>query len=161
MEKYKVGKIVNTFGLKGELKVLFDEYVKLNEFFIGGVETKFKCEKQIDSKKFTKVKMQGFDDINQVTQFIGRDIFIESEAESEILDEDEYYVDDLIGSNLFDGEKFLGTIIDVENYGASDIFVFESDGKEMRVPFVLDYFENIDIKNKTIKITKKFYEGAV
>ena len=161
MEKFCVGKIVNTFGLKGELKVLFKNYVKLKKLTMSGIDRVFECEKQIDSKKFVKIKLKGYDDINDVTNFIGRDIYVESEQDDEVLGQDEYYVEDLIGSKIFDGEKLIGIITDVENFGATDIFVFENDNKEMRVPFVLDFFESIDTKNKAIKVTKKFYEGAV
>lgn len=159
MEKICVGKIVNTFGLKGDLKVLLNQEVNLKNFFIGNTNSSFECEKQIDNKKFVKIKLKGYDDINQVTQFVGKNIYVDS-VKDEKLAENEYYISDLIGSKLFDGEKLIGEITDVENFGATDIFVFEDNGKEMRVPFVLDFFESIDTEQKVIKVTKKFYEGV-
>ena len=155
-----VGRIVNTFGLKGELKVLMDNYVKLDEFYIDGIDTKFKCEKQVDKKGYVKIKMYGYDDINLVTQFVGLKIFAE-EFKTQELGEDEYLVSDLIGLKIFFENQELGTITAVENFGATDIFVFEKDKEEHRVPFVLDFFEKIDTQNKTIVATKKFFEGAI
>ena len=160
MEKLYVGKIVNTFGLKGELKVLMDNYVELDEFFIDGYDEVFKCEKQVDKKGYVKIKMYAYDDINLVMQFIGKKIYAKNVAKVE-LQEDEYLVTDLVGSKLFDGQTEIGTITNVENFGATDIFVYEQNGEEHRVPFVLDFFEDINTKQKTIKVTKKFYEGAV
>ena len=49
----------------------------------------------------------------------------------------------------------------MENFGATDILVLEFDGKEARVPFVHDFFEDIDVKNKKIIISNRFFEGFV
>lgn len=155
-----VGKIVNTFGLKGELKVLFNQDVKLNIFYISGYNEEFECEKQVVTKKFVKIKIHGFDDINQVVPFVGRNIEL-SQEESEKLEDDEYLVSDLIGSKIFYKQNEIGVVTNVENFGASDILVFESDGKEMRVPLVADFFELVDLKNKTINASDKFFEGTV
>ena len=129
MEKMVVGKIVNTFGLRGELKVLMPNYVKLDEFFIDGYENTFKCEKQVDKKGYVKIKMYAYDDINLVMQFVGRNILANSFVQEE-LEEDEYLVADLIGSKLFDGQTEIGTITGVENFGSTDIFVYENNGEE-------------------------------
>ena len=60
---------------------------------------------------------------------------------------------------LVNGKK--AKITAVENYGATDILVFELDGAEMQIPFVLDFFDNIDIQNKTLVASEHFFEGAV
>ena len=166
MENQVIGKIVNTFGLRGELKVLTEnrEYQKfdnLKEFFIDGFEEKFVVEKIIVKKdQFIKLKIKGYDDINQVTKFKNRNIFVK-ETQKKDLEEGEYLVEDLIGCQLFNGKDFLATLVDVENFGATDIFVLNINGKEARIPFVSDYIKNIDIENKRIDITEHFYEGLV
>ena len=160
MEKIKVGKIVNTFGLKGELKVLLNQNVTLDEIYIAGFDEKFRCEKQVDTHKFVKIKFFGYDDINQVLQFVNRDIFVLN-MQNEALSDDEYLVTDLVNSKIYLSEKELGKITGVENFGATDILVFECDGKEMRVPFIAEFFDLIDPKNKILKANEKIFEGVV
>lgn len=160
MEKIVVGKIVNTFGLRGELKVLMNQNIKLDEFFIEGYENTFKCEKQVNKKGYVKIKIYAYDDINIVMPFVNHNILVDHIG-SEKLEENEYLVSDLIGSKILNGETEIGIITNVENFGATDILVFEQDGKEHRVPFVLDFFEKIEPKQKILFITEKFFEGAV
>ena len=160
MEKIYVGQIVNTFGLDGQLKVLMDDYVKLDEFYIDGFDTVFKCQKQVDNKKFVKIKMYGYDDINNVLLFVGRKIYLKEKA-VETLGENEYLKTDLIGSKIVLDGKVLGEVIDVENFGASDILVFDDNGKECRVPFVFEFFNEIKINEKILVASEKFFEGAV
>lgn len=166
MEKIKIGKIVNTFGLKGELKVLpeqnFDrEFKNLDKFWINGCDDCFVCEKiSIKNGQFVKIKIQGYDDINQVLKFKNKDILVNGFKAKE-LEEGEYLTEDLIGSKLYHNNKEIAVILNVENFGASDILVLNMDKKEARVPFLSRFFEKIDPKNKILVITEQFFEGLV
>ena len=160
----KLGKIVNFFGLKGELKVLpnsVSDFENLDKFYISGFDEEFKTEKvTIKDNRFVKLKIEGFDDINDIEKFKGRDIIIASKKEKQ-LGADEYLMADLIGCNLIYKNKVIGTLTDVENFGASDIFVFLENNEEKRVPFVGDFIDKIDIKNKKIFVTENFYNGVI
>lgn len=159
MKKIVVGKIVNTFGLKGELKVLMQNITKLDEFFVEGFDGKFKCEKQVDKKGYVKIKIVGYDDINQVMQFLNHNIVIEIDAKN--LEDGQYLISDLIGSKIVFKGKQLGVITDVENFGATDILVYKSNGAEHRVPLVEHFFDKISPEEKTLIASDKFFEGAV
>ena len=160
----KIAKIVNTHGLKGQLKLLpvIDNnkiFHDLKTFEISGYFDKFECEKITKKDNMYLLKILGYDDINQVEKFKGKDLFVE---QVEIkLEEGQYLVEDLIGSKLLFEDKQIGIIKNVVNYGASDIFVFEDGKKEMSVPFVDEFFDEIDVKNKTIVVNKHFFEGVV
>ena len=160
----KIGKIVNSFGLKGELKVLpntASDFDSLDKFYISGFDDEFKAEKiTIKDNRFVKLKIIGYDDINDIEKFKGRDIIIASKKEQE-LKEDEFLTTDLIGCDLIYKNKVVGTLTDVENFGASDIFVFLENDQEKRVPFVSDFIDNVDIKNKKIFVTENFYDGVI
>ena len=165
MSKIVVGKIVNTFGLKGDLKVLpqdkiFDSISDLKEFWIDGFENVFVCEKISYNGKFAKLKIVGYDDINLVLMFKNKDILIDEKNERK-LGEDEYLTMDIIGSKVFDKDKQIGEIVDVENFGATDILVLNLEGREARVPFVQKFFEVINPKEKLFVISKHFFEGVV
>ena len=166
MENFKIGKIVNTFGLKGELKVLAENgfennFKNLKKFWIKGFDNEFVCENvSIKNGQFVKLKIKGYDDINNVLVFKNKDIYIEEFLEQK-LEEGEYLTEDLIGSKLFEGDNEIATIVEIENFGATDILVLSMQGKEARVPFVSNFFEKIDPKNKKLVITKSIYEGLV
>ena len=166
MENRIIGKIVNTFGLRGELKVLaenkqYGQFYNLKEFFIDGFDERFLVEKIVIKKdQFAKLKIRGYDDINQVEKFKNHTVFVK-ETQNKDLKEGEYLVEDLIDCKLYNNEECIATLVDVENFGATDIFVLDVAGREARVPFVSDFIKNIDIKNKKIEITEHFYEGLV
>ena len=164
MSKVIYGKIVNTFGIKGELKVLmsssnFSLLKSLDDFNIDGFEETFKCEKISNNGKFVKLKIFGYDDINLVEIFKNHDILINFEEKS--LKTNQFLTKDLIGAKLVDDKNEIATVKDVQNFGATDILVLNVNGKEMQVPFVDEYIGDVDIKTKTINITKNFYEGLV
>ena len=164
MSKIVFGKIVNTFGIKGELKVLmsssnFSLLKPLDDFFIDGFDEIFKCERISNNGKFVKIKIFGFDDINLVEIFKNHDIVINCEQKE--LKDNQFLTADLIGAKLVDGKKEIAEVKDVQNFGATDILILNVSGKEMQVPFVDEYIGDVDIKTKTINITKNFYEGLV
>lgn len=165
MEKVKVGKIVNTIGLKGQLKFLLScpnaGIIKpKTKIFVGQFEDEFECEKFVKkADNIYNLKLAGLDDINLVEKFKNCDVFVEHSKQN--LNADEFFVDDLVGCQIiFDGKPF-GVVTDVENFGASDIIVFESDGIEHRVPFVSTYIGNVDTEKKQIFATQNFLEGVV
>ena len=166
MEKYKIGRIVNTFGLKGELKVLPEkglenDFKKLDKFWVKGFDEDFVCEKVvIKPNQFIKLKIKGYDDINLVLKFRNKDVLVEGFGKIE-LEDGEYLTEDLIGSKIYQNGKEIATIIEVENFGATDILVLSMQDKEARVPFVSNFFELIDPKNKRLDITECFFEGLV
>lgn len=163
-KKIVIAKIVNTIGLKGELRVIADKsnaerLYNVQEVFIEGFNEKFKISKVRPAGKNLAIKLQGYDVIEQVEKFKGRDILLDAENDFVLL-QDEYYIEDLLNcSILVDGK--LAKIVAVDNYGATDIFTFELDGKEMQIPFVLDFFEKIDVENKILVASKQFFEGVV
>lgn len=164
IQQKKIGKIVNSFGLKGELKILpnsANDFENLDMFYISGFDQEFKVEKSIiKDNRFVKLKIFGYDDINDIEKFKGHDIIIASKKEKQ-LGVDEYLTENLIGCNLIYNNKVVGQITEVENFGASDIFVFIENKEEKRVPFVDEFIDKIDIKNKKIFVTENFYDGVI
>ena len=159
-----IAKIVNTHGLKGQLKILpiVDDKVVfdgLKKFEISGVLEQFECEKIVKSGNVYLLKMVGYDDINLVEKYKGHEIVIE---QTEVqLSKNQYFVSDLIGCEIMFENKVVGKIKAVENYGASDILVFADGKKEMSVSFVDYFFDKIDVENKVLVANDHFFEGVV
>ena len=158
MEKLKVGKIVGTHALKGEVKVRSDSDFEEERFKKGNIlwiETKgdFKevTIKQVRQHKGNYlVLFEGLEDINLVEPY--KQCFIYGEKDDSLLDEDEYYYDDLIGCKVVDEEHHeLGKVIDIMNNTRQDILRIEGKMKGL-IPYVDAFIKDVDIKNEIIVV---------
>lgn len=156
----QVGVIASTHGIRGEVKVfpttedaqrfLDLEYVLLDT---GADKKKLKIQGVKFFKKFAILKFQGIDNINDIEKYKGRGLWIPREEGLE-LDEDEYYIADLLGMEveLEDG-TFFGTLKDVMETGANDVYVVNTrEGKEVLLPAIKECILEVDIENNKMKI---------
>ena len=129
----KVGVITTTHGVRGEVKVypttdeperfLDLEYVLLDT----GKELRRLDIKNVRFfKNLVILKFDGIDNINDIEKYKGRDLWIPRE-EAQELDEDEYYIADLLGMKVLleDGSEF-GTLKNVMETGANDVYIVDS-----------------------------------
>ena len=139
----KVGVITTTHGIRGEVKVYpttdADRFLDLEYVLLDTGREKRKLE--IENVKYFKnlviLKFRGIDNINDIEMYKKRELWIPRE-EAQELEEDEYYIADLIGMDvvLEDGSKF-GTLKDVMETGANDVYVVEdTKGEEILLPAI-------------------------
>ena len=84
--------------------------------------------------------------INDVEKYINYDIYTIQELE---LDEDDYYIDDLIGLDVYNEQNILiGKVVDVISIPSNDILEVETKDKKILIPFINDYI--IEINDKII-----------
>lgn len=153
-EIFKIGKIINTHGIKGEVKVypLTDDvtkFKKLKNVLIDGKE------RTIVGVKFQKdrviLKIEGIDTMNDAETYKEKYIEIFRSSEPQ-LDEDTYYIVDLIGCDVFDTDDVeLGKIFDVISTPSNDVYWIK-EPKELLIPVLKDIVLDIDINNKKIVI---------
>ena len=152
-EKLEIGKIVNTFGIKGEVKVYpytddINQFKKIKKVYINNEE------KEIESVKFHKnnviLKIKGIDNMTEAENL--RNTVIEANRSNKKLPENTYYIADLIDLDVYtDENNFLGKVKDIYNTGANDIYSIETpEGKEILLPAIKDVIKQIDIQNKKI-----------
>lgn len=144
--KIEVGKYVNTFGIKGEIKIFpYVEYLdKLNYIYLDN--KKMEIKKLRFKKNVAIVKLKGIDDINEIEPLKGKIVTID-ESDKPELPEGTYYNEDLIGMEVYtDDEKYLGKLDDVFNTGANDIYQVG----DILLPVIDDVVKKIDIKNNKI-----------
>ncbi len=152
-EKLEIGKIVNTFGIKGEVKVYpytddINQFKKIKKVYINNEE------KEIESVKFHKnnviLKIKGIDNMTEAENL--RNTVIEANRSNKKLPENTYYIADLIDLDVYtDENNFLGKVKDIYNTGANDIYSIETpEGKEILLPAIKDVIKQIDIENKKI-----------
>lgn len=152
MSKTYIGKIVGTFGIKGELKV-YSESDFIEERFKKGNEIILKSNKteitvKVSSCRIHKnnvlITINELYNINDVEKYISYDIYTLQELE---LDEDEYYIDDLVGLEVYNDKNVLiGKVIDVISIPSNDILEVEKNGKKVLIPFINDYIVEINDK---------------
>lgn len=150
----RVGKIVNTHGLKGEVKVipLTDDPKRYNELefvIIDGAERKIQgCKYQKDR---VIVKVEGIDSIEEAEKYKNK--YMEIPREYAVpLEEDTYYIADIIGCLVYDTDgKNLGEVYDVIQTKNNDVYWIRKP-KELLIPVLLDIVTDIDIDNKKITI---------
>ena len=168
MDNYlEIGKIVNSYGLKGFIKVLpltdnIKRYELLKTIFIDyrkNLET-FDIEEVKYHKNFVLLKLKGLDDINQVEKY--KESYIKIDRKDGVkLPKDSYYIVDLIGLNVetIEGEP-LGKIDDIFPTGSNDVYVVKNElGKQILIPAIKSVVKEIDIENKKVKV--QLIEGLV
>ena len=142
----RVGVIINTFGVKGEVKIYpdIDYFDELERVFIEGKE--YKIEKLRDQKGIIIAKFEGIDDINQIESLKNEEVMIALEDRPE-LPEGKHYVGDLLGLEVIteDGQV-LGTLDNIYNTGANDIY----EVGEILLPATDEVIKQIDMENKKI-----------
>ncbi|MFQ8601690.1 MAG: ribosome maturation factor RimM [Anaerovoracaceae bacterium] len=164
MEKIKIGKIVNAVGLRGEVKVY--NYSDSEEVYertpeIYAEDKLLKVENVRVQKNMVILKLSGIDDRNEAEAAKGVELYI-TESDLPELPEGVFYIRELIGMNVMESEKdmFLGTVTDVIQNTAQDIFEVEQEnGKKILIPKVDEFILNIDKEQKTIYV--KLIEGLL
>ena len=166
-KRLEVGQIVNTFGIKGFVKVYpyvndilrFDNlknvYVKSKK-----QESKLEIEEVKYQKNMVLIKFKGIETVEQAEAL--RNSYLEIDRSQAIpLEKDEYFIADLLGLDVYldTGEK-LGVLDDIYNTGGSDIYVVKNEiGRQFLLPYIDDVVKNIDLENG--KITVHLLDGLI
>ena len=157
---FEIGQIVNTFGIKGFVKINpftddLERFEELKSVFV--VKNKELIEMQIEEVKFHKhlvlVKFKGIEDINMAEKYKGCYIKIKRENARK-LPEGTYFIADLIGIKVYDEDgNLLGKVDDIYNNKSTDIYVIKDDlGKQILLPSTKEVIKQIDVDNDRIVV---------
>ena len=161
MNEVYIGRIVNTHGIKGELRIISDFQYKEEVFkpnfilYVGKKReplTIVSCRKH---KNYDMVQFADINDINEALPYKGEDVYINRDD----LNIDGYVNEDLIGLEVYSNDKYVGVLINIINNGAHEILVIDKNGVNNLVPFVDEFINKIDINNKKIYINE--IEGLI
>ena len=163
----RVGVISSTHGVRGEVKVFptTDDparFKKLKEVILDTGREKKTLE--IEQVKFFKnqviLKFKVFNNIDEILPYKGKDLLIPRE-EAVPLGENENFIADLIDMEVVTDEgETLGTLIDVMETGANDVYVIEtSDGEEILLPAIRDCILDVNVEEK--RMTVHVLEGLL
>lgn len=159
MENYFViGKIVNTQGLKGELRVVpttddISRFELLDSVYVDkkGAISEFEIESVRYHKQFVLLKFKGVDDMTAAEKLKTCEVKI-TEDMALPLEENEYYIRDLYSMEVFtdEGER-LGVISDIIFTGANDVYVIKNEESQILIPAIKQCILNVDAEsNKMI-----------
>ncbi|AVQ99024.1 ribosome maturation factor RimM [Oceanobacillus iheyensis] len=158
---YNIGKIVNTHGIRGEVKV-----VRISDF-----EERFAVGNQVYAVKekaapvaltiaahrihkgFDLLQFEGYANINDVEHFKGGYLKITEEQLTE-LESGEYYYHEIIGCDVMtaSGES-LGVVKEILSPGANDVWVIKRPKeKDLLIPYIDEVVKEVSIENKKVVI---------
>ena len=162
MPHIEIGKIVNTHGLRGHLKVEpwcdgVETFEYLKRVFVNNNE--YKIESIKTQKNLFLLKLENLDAIEDAEKLKNKIIFA-VESEMPPLPEGTFYIKDIIGLSVYDGEKFIGKIVDWIETGANNVYVIKRDnGKDVLIPAIDSVVKEIDIENN--KMSVNMLEGLM
>ena len=164
-ETLQVGEIVNTHGLRGDVKLVpWTDYPEVFEDF-SHVYTDIKSQKttlEIVSIKYQKsnliIKFKSIDHIDEAEKLKNHILYVDRDQLGE---PDGYYICDLIGCSVHTDEGLLlGEVVDVFQTGSNDVYVVRSDkGKDILLPVIDEVVLSVDIENN--KICVHLIEGLI
>ncbi len=156
---FVIGKIVNTQGIRGDVRILpqtddVTRFEKLEtvEIFRGNETRKLTIEKVWYHKNFVVIKFEEIETMNDAEKI--KDFLVRIDRKDAVpLDEDEYFITDLIGVKVItDENETLGTIKDVIVTGANDVYVVKTDGKDVLLPAIKQCILNVDMEKREMLI---------
>jgi 16S rRNA processing protein RimM len=161
MEEYlKIGSIISTHALKGEVKVYpttedVRRYDDLDRVYIDGRFGKecLRVERVRYFKNLVIVKFCDLDRIEDVERLKGAELLIPREDAIE-LEEGEYFIPDLLGLKVTtDDGRELGVIRDVIETGANNVYdVRGEEGKGILIPAIPDCILDVNLEEGTMLV---------
>jgi 16S rRNA processing protein RimM len=156
MEYIYVGDIVNTHGLKGELRIISDFEYKDKIFkpdfkiYVGHEKEELVIRTYRPHKIYEMVTLDGVNDINDAIIYKGDQVYI-NRAD---LDINSYLDEDLIGINVYSNDKLIGQVSLITSNKAHKILVVNNDNHRYLIPNVPAFIKKIDLKNRTLEINE-------
>lgn len=168
MNYLEIGQIVNTQGLKGEVRIypFTNDSKRFNDFKkiyvdIDNNKIKLFIENIRYYKNLVIVKFKNIDNINLVEQYKGKYVFIDEEDKLD-LPENTYYISDLLNSKVIYNNVVFGILVDIYNVQSNDVYVIKNNNnKQIVIPANENIIQSIDINKKEIIIDniEGYYEN--
>jgi len=157
-----VGLVVGVHGLKGEFKVephtdFPERFAAEKTFYVGEELEKIQIQNARQHKNNILITVQNVQSRTQAEELRGRWLFV-PEDEAIELDEDTYWIHDIIGLQVrTETERLLGTVQDVLFTGANEVYIVKPDpdvnkGKELLIPAIAQVIQNVDLTTQTITV---------
>lgn len=157
MDYISIGKITNTHGIKGELKVypLTDDIKRfdlLEKAYLGEEKIPVNLESVKYHKNLAILKFKEYNNINEVLDLKDYYIYVDEDGRVE-LPEGHFFIYEILDSQVFDlDENPLGFLRDIIQGPGNDVYLIKDGEKEYLIPAVGEFVKKIDLENKRIYI---------
>lgn len=151
MDLIEIGQIVNTHGIRGEVKLnpwtdVLEDLLDEKMFYLKNGDAL-----HVQSSKIHKncliIAFSEIHDMNTAEKLKNTVLYTGKKP----LPEGRYYIADLLGMKVFDGEVPVGTLQDVFSTGANDIYDVKTEkGTSVLIPVIDGVVLEIDIENRKI-----------
>ena len=155
MKRILVGQIVNTHGLKGELRIISNfPYKKLVftkgfKLYVGKRNDLCIIDSYRKHKIYDMVTFEGINNIDLAIAYKGDYVYIDRDD----LKIDVFINEDIIDFDVYNGDLLIGSLVDIINNGAHDILIIKSsNNNRIMVPFVDEYVKKVDLDNRKVLI---------
>ena len=154
-----IARVAKTQGRHGEVAAelhtdfpeKFAERKKLFALTADGKRSELRLEEYWPHKSYVVLKFAGVDSITDAEALVGCEIQVPLEQRAEL--DAGAYVSDLVGCEVFDRERPVGKIKDVQfGAGEAPLLVISSGAKEILIPFAQEFIAGIDIAGKRVQM---------
>jgi len=160
MDYIYIGRVANTHGVRGGVKV-FPTTDDINRFKIlktiiledtKGKDTEYKILGLKFAGQFAVLQLEGVDDIE--TALLLKQSIVKIPKEQALpLGEDEFYVEDLIGLEIFENNEQIGVLKDVMFTGSNEVYIIDMlDGRELLLPAIMDCVLKVSLLKKRMDV---------
>lgn len=158
-----VGKIVNTHGIKGEVRVISDTDFPEERYqpgaelvWLGNDESErftLTVTSHRQHKQFDLVKFESYPTINEAESLVGGTLNV-TEADLATLDDDTFYWHDIVGSTACDeAGTEIGQVKEILSSGANDVWVISRRGqKDLLLPYIDEVVKDVNLTAGTITV---------
>ncbi|SMB93811.1 16S rRNA processing protein RimM [Desulfonispora thiosulfatigenes DSM 11270] len=154
----KIGQIIATHGIDGKLKIypLTDNPKRFEDLEYVYLESKAGLDKvHIETINYHKncllIKFKEIDDVDKAKNLIKLYLVI-SEDMLVLLPEDQFFIFQIIGLNVYEDDNFLGRVTDVIETGSNDVYIVKKDKKEILIPALKTVVKKIDLEEKRMLV---------
>ncbi|HEY65102.1 MAG TPA: 16S rRNA processing protein RimM [Caldilineae bacterium] len=151
-----IGRIVAPFGIRGEVKVEIHtgwphRFALLERVYVGDEMARVVRETKVQSVRLHKghalLKLEMCPDRNAAEELRGQWLFV-SREEAMPLEEDEYYIHEILNLEVWEGERYLGRIVEVIETPeeVNDVYVVRGEHGELLVPAIRDVVLKVDLE---------------
>jgi len=159
-ELFAIASVVKAHGIKGEIIFSFltdfpERFLKMRTVLLGkniGATKMFAVERVDVQPRGARMKLKEINDRDTAESLVGSYIFVKK-TERVRLPPDTFFTDDVIGCTVQDEDKnVVGVVKEVMKLPAQDVYVVESDGKEMMIPAVKEFILSVDVNQRLMTV---------